>query len=136
MRHIKFGEGDYDTTEKLLRQLLTEAKPGVSLPGPTDLPDTAPKADSGVTPETYFGAARATSFTGKPALQTGKTQKFVMPGSQKTNTYTLSGSWKVGDQSLTATKDSKLRLAYKAKNVYMVMSGNGSVTVSAPGEAG
>ena len=28
VRHIKFGEGDYNVTEKLIRQLLTDARPG------------------------------------------------------------------------------------------------------------
>ena len=27
VRHIKFGEGDYDTTERLIRQLISDAKP-------------------------------------------------------------------------------------------------------------
>ena len=28
VRHTKFGEGDYDGTEKLIRQLLVDAQPG------------------------------------------------------------------------------------------------------------
>lgn len=34
IRHTKFGEGDYDTTEKLIRELLAAADPGVKLPAP------------------------------------------------------------------------------------------------------
>src|ERR1700722_5403041 len=45
VRHIKFGEGDYDGTEKLIRELLTAAHPGVSLPPSVDAPDTTPKLD-------------------------------------------------------------------------------------------
>ena len=30
VRHIKFGEGDYDTTERLIRQLISDANPSVA----------------------------------------------------------------------------------------------------------
>ncbi len=33
VRHIKFGEGDYDVTENLIRQLLTDADPDVAVAG-------------------------------------------------------------------------------------------------------
>jgi thiol-disulfide isomerase/thioredoxin len=46
VRHIKFGEGDYRGTEKLLRQLLVEAHPGAELPPPVEVPDTTRSADS------------------------------------------------------------------------------------------
>ena len=36
VRHIKFGEGDYDTTEKLIRELLAAANPDVQLPAPVE----------------------------------------------------------------------------------------------------
>ncbi len=54
VRHIKFGEGDYNVTETLVRQLLNDAKPGVKLPQPssTTTPDLTPRA--ALTPETYF----------------------------------------------------------------------------------
>ena len=32
VRHVKFGEGDYNDTEKLIRQLITDARPGTTLP--------------------------------------------------------------------------------------------------------
>ncbi|EUA90210.1 protein dipZ [Mycobacterium ulcerans str. Harvey] len=42
VRHIKFGEGDYDGTENLIRRLLTDANPGAKLPAPVDAADTTP----------------------------------------------------------------------------------------------
>ena len=32
VRHTKFGEGDYDSTEKLIRELLVDADPDIRLP--------------------------------------------------------------------------------------------------------
>ena len=43
VRHIKFGEGDYNVTENLIRQLLTDAHPGVKFPPPGDSADTTPQ---------------------------------------------------------------------------------------------
>jgi thiol-disulfide isomerase/thioredoxin len=43
VRHVHFGEGDYATTESLIRQLLTTAHPGLALPHATDIPDPDPR---------------------------------------------------------------------------------------------
>ncbi len=42
VRHVSIGEGDYAGTEALIRQLLTAANPGATLPAATDVPDTTP----------------------------------------------------------------------------------------------
>ncbi|GAA4533706.1 hypothetical protein GCM10023161_04960 [Mycobacterium paraffinicum] len=54
VRHTKFGEGDYDGTEKLIRELLVDAQPDTRLPGPTHSADTTPRTR--LTPETYLGS--------------------------------------------------------------------------------
>ena len=56
VRHIKFGEGDYDVTENLIRQLLTDAHPGVKLPPPGDSADTTPQG--GRPPRPIWQSAR------------------------------------------------------------------------------
>ena len=38
LRYVKYGEGDYQHTETLIRQLLVAANPAVSLPPPTSAP--------------------------------------------------------------------------------------------------
>ena len=42
VRHIKFGEGDHDVSEKLIRELLTDANPSVKLPAATEAIDQTP----------------------------------------------------------------------------------------------
>ena len=46
IRHVSIGEGDYSGEERLIRQLLIAAHPGLTLPRPTDLPDTTPTTRS------------------------------------------------------------------------------------------
>ena len=42
VRHIKFGEGDYDVTENLIRKLLADINPDVALPPPSESADVTP----------------------------------------------------------------------------------------------
>ena len=69
IRHIAIGEGEYDVTEGLIRQLLTAAHPGVALPSPTTSVDTTPTGD--LTPETYLGVDKAHLYQGTQAYATG-----------------------------------------------------------------
>src|SRR5277367_1820159 len=69
VRHVSFGEGDYDITEKLIRQLISTARPGVSLPPSVDAPDTTPKLD--LTRETYFGVGKASNYAGSGVYDQG-----------------------------------------------------------------
>ncbi|EUA22700.1 dipZ domain protein [Mycobacterium xenopi 3993] len=56
VRHIKFGEGDYTVTERLIRQLLTDADPGVRLPRPSTRPISPPSSTP--PPRPTSGSAR------------------------------------------------------------------------------
>jgi cytochrome c biogenesis protein CcdA/thiol-disulfide isomerase/thioredoxin len=53
VRHIGVGEGDYTGTERLIRQLLADAHPGIALPASTSVPNKTPTGE--INPETYIG---------------------------------------------------------------------------------
>ncbi|GAB7146543.1 cytochrome c biogenesis protein DipZ [Mycobacterium riyadhense] len=127
VRHIKFGEGDYDGTERLIRQLLVDANPGVKLPPPVDTTDTTPAA--GLTPETYFGVGKMVNFAGSELYDQGSAT-FTYPKALRANAFALSGRWSLDYQGATAdSDDSSIKLNYHAKNVYLVVGGTGTVTV-------
>ncbi|GAB2575754.1 cytochrome c biogenesis protein CcdA [Kribbella endophytica] len=136
VRSIKFGEGSYDQTENQIRELLTAANPGVKLPAPVD---GTVEADSvgaaGTTPETYLAYSRSTNLNGTGKLVPRKTPTaFALNPAQPDDTYSLGGNWLVGPQDVTSTNGSQARLNYNAAKVYHVLSGQGTVTVSIPGE--
>ncbi|MEV8372120.1 cytochrome c biogenesis protein CcdA [Kribbella sp. NPDC056861] len=135
VRSIKFGEGDYGQTENQIRELLKAANPGVQLPSPVD---GTVKADSigaeGTTPETYLGYSRSTNLNGTGKLTPNKTVAFGLNDAQPNDTFSLGGNWAVGTQSSTSTKGSQARLNFQAAKVFHVLSGEGTVTVSIPGE--
>lgn len=130
VRHTKFGEGDYEGTEKLIRELLTDAHPDTRLPGPTRSADTTPR--SRLTPETYLAVDRARSYGGGGDYRSGV---FSYPPQLPNDTFALSGRWKVDDQGATAdSDDAAIRLNYTAKDVYAVVGGTGTLTVMRDGK--
>lgn len=129
MRHIKFGEGDYRTTEKLIRELLTKANPGKPLPAATgtadDTPDTAM-----ITRETYLGSTKRVNFAGFEDYTAGA-KTFTYPAQQPQDTFVLNGDWPLTSQHITPTASTgQVKLDYHAKEVRMVLSGSGSGTVT------
>jgi len=132
VRHVKFGEGDYDGTEKLIRQLLTAARPGVSLPPPVDAPDITPTV--GLTPETYFGVGKMSNYAGVGVYDQGSAT-FGYPPTLPPDTFALQGPWALDYQGAIADgDDSAIRLNFHAKNVYIVVGGTGSLAVTRDGK--
>jgi cytochrome c biogenesis protein CcdA/thiol-disulfide isomerase/thioredoxin len=133
VRHIKFGEGDYNVTENLIRQLLTDANPGLTLPPPSDFADNTPQA--GLTPETYFAAGRVANYGGGGTYAAG-TATFDYPATLADDTFALRGPFTLDSQGAIANSDaSSIELNYHAKDVYLVVGGQGTVTVVRDGKS-
>ncbi len=133
VRHVKFGEGDYNDTEKLIRQLITNARPGITLPSPVDAPDTTPNAS--LTPETYFSVGKVVNYAGGGSYDEGKAN-FTFPASLPDDSFALQGPWALDYEGATAGSNaSSIELNYHAKNVYIVVGGTGTLTVTRDGKA-
>jgi len=132
VRHVKFGEGDYDVTEKLIRELLSDNNPGVELPPAVDAPDTTPT--SKLTPETYLSVGKKVNYGGQGVYDQG-TATFDFPPNLADDSFALRGPWKLDYQGATAQSDgSAIALNYHARDVYMVVGGTGTVTVTRDGK--
>ena len=126
VRHTKFGEGDYDGTEKLIRQLLAAANPDARLPASSDSVDTTPQTT--LTPETYLGVHRAGNYGGDGEYKSGS---FGYPAALAADRFALRGRWTLDDQGATAdSDDAAIALNYTAKAVYVVVGGTGTLTVT------
>ncbi|GFG96356.1 cytochrome c biogenesis protein DipZ [Mycobacterium timonense] len=133
VRHIKFGEGDYDVTERLIRQLISRADTRAELPPPVDTADTTPRYHT--TPETYFAVGKVVNYGGSGQYDEGSAT-FDYPPVLAPDSFALCGPWTLDYQGATAdSDDSSIKLNYHATNVYMVVGGTGTVTVTRDGRS-
>jgi cytochrome c biogenesis protein CcdA/thiol-disulfide isomerase/thioredoxin len=132
VRHVHFGEGDYGETEQLIRQLLHAARPGVSLPPPTNIPDKTP---AGVlSPETYVGYERLQYLVpGGNEVIHNAAAAYHFPGSLPLGGLGLSGIWTERSQEATAGARAEMELAFHAQEVYLVLGGHGTLGVTVNG---
>ena len=98
VRHVQFGEGDYDKTEAAIRALLRDA--GAKLGGDAR-PDRTFDPATRATPETYLGLARAEAYIVPPAAGT-TTYVPAAPDRIPANQFSLGGTWTLSQESARA----------------------------------
>jgi cytochrome c biogenesis protein CcdA/thiol-disulfide isomerase/thioredoxin len=132
VRNVTIGEGNYGHLETLIRSLLTSADKSATLPAQTSVPDTTP-TDPSQTPESYLDSQRETNYV-NGQLPTG-TAAFSDTGTLPNDSFGLTGTWTIGDESITAASGSStIRLNYMASNVYLDVSGTGTITATVDGK--
>ena len=131
IRHVSFGEGGYGTAEELIRQLLVERNPERQLPPSTEVPDATPTGEQ--TQETYLGYHYSPVHLAGADLDRDRPAAYRFPTSLDSGSFALDGTWTAGAESLTAGPDARLRLSFHAAKVYLVLGGQGTVTVSRDG---
>jgi len=128
IRSTHFGEGNYEETEAVIRELLAEGNP------PKDMPEektSAVKADSVnfakiESDESYIGYKREQFQGNSEAIIADKEQTFKEPPIIEDNLFYLVGKWIVSsDYATLNAKNGKIILNYKASQANLVMSGNG-----------
>jgi cytochrome c biogenesis protein CcdA/thiol-disulfide isomerase/thioredoxin len=122
VRYTHFGEGDYEETEEAIRRLLQEAgrRPPPGLAGAR-----AEQASRFVTtPESYLGAARADRFVNGPIRSGART--FTTPaGGVPDDQLAFQGRWRIDESSATALRGARLKVAFGARRVFLVLGTGG-----------
>jgi cytochrome c biogenesis protein CcdA/thiol-disulfide isomerase/thioredoxin len=132
VRYAHFGEGDYGETEKVIRTLLAEK----NLPAPVSGSISDKTPEGVLTPETYLGTDRLSSLVGSPVVE-GREATYTIPKDVPLNDVAYGGRWLVERERIVAGEGARLRLAYHARNVYLVLGKgetNGSVGVAVDGK--
>jgi hypothetical protein len=125
IRYTHFGEGEYETTEAKIRELLGEGLPARR----TRVADRTPRI--ALTPETYLGYARMEGLANAAILR-GEA-RYAFPPALGPNQIAFDGRWRIGEQAARAGRDARLRLRFQAQRVFLVLSGEGPLRVLVDG---
>jgi hypothetical protein len=125
LRHYHFGEGGYEASEAVTRQLLAEAgarevglEPAVAEATGVEL---AADWDNLESTETYLGYARSEGFV-SGGLGAGGRQTYVAPEGLRLNHWALAGDWVVLEQSIVSeAAGGRMRYRFHARDVNLVM---------------
>jgi thiol-disulfide isomerase/thioredoxin len=125
IRHHVFGEGDYDLSERVIRQLLEEAGSDVD-----DQPMVTVVADGVEAPadwselrtgETYLGGDRGSGFASPEAPVNGR-RRYTVPSQLRLNRWALDGSWTVGSEAVVLDEaGGRIAFRFHARDLNLVM---------------
>ncbi|PWU23519.1 hypothetical protein C5B42_02610 [Candidatus Cerribacteria bacterium 'Amazon FNV 2010 28 9'] len=117
VRRTEFGEGNYNQTEQAIQQLLKEAGKTVTFSLDT-MPDTTPTLN--ISPETYFGANRATYFFPTGTLSAG-THSYTLSPDLDESMFSLGGTWNIQADKAVSGDRAQLLYDFVASKVYAVV---------------
>jgi cytochrome c biogenesis protein CcdA/thiol-disulfide isomerase/thioredoxin len=125
IRYHHFGEGDYDSSERVIQQLLAQAGAStvstslvtVSAAGAEAAPDLADVQS----PETYIGYDRADNFV-SPLGVVKDVSHVYSPGSQRLNEWGLAGDWTIGaEQAQLNQAGGRIVYRFHARDLHLVL---------------
>lgn len=120
LRQFHFGEGKYKETENAIRSLI--GLPLLKLEEQT-------AAARPLTPETYLGYARGTSYALDIVLKPDRIADYTFKEPMGNNRVAIQGKWRVDEEKIIAIGNSTLTLNFIATRVYLVMSSGNPATV-------
>jgi len=124
VRYHHFGEGDYEQSERVIRQLLAEAgraPTGAAGPVRTEGVNAQAARDTLRSPETYIGYRRAAQFV-SPGGQVRDRQSTYLAGRMALNQWSLVGDWIVREQHAEATaRGGRIAFRFHARDLHLVM---------------
>ena len=126
IRYHHFGEGDYDESAQVIRELLKQngaqlaASEAISASGAgaEAAADTANRRS----PETYVGYHRAEHFASTEAIAQDSKRVYTPQPRLSLNQWALGGSWKVGEESaVLQTAPGKIIFRFHARDLHLVL---------------
>ena len=126
IRYRMLGEGDYDKSERVIQQLLSEAG------GPPGAGDITAVAGEGAqaapderdlrSPETYVGYAKAENFASPGGAAASVTKAYQVPPILRLNHWGLAGVWNVAGEFATLKEPlGSIRFRFHARDLHLVL---------------
>jgi len=127
VRHRMLGEGDYDKSERLIQQLLSEASgspaagdivavSGKGAEAPADERDLR-------SPETYVGYTNATNFTSPGGARADAASLYRNVSALPLNHWSMAGVWTVGGEFATLNSPpGSITYRFHARDLHLVLA--------------
>jgi len=126
IRHHRFGEGDYERSEEVIRELLAEA--GVQdLAAPVgevegEGPEVQADWDSLESTETYLGHDQARSFASPGGISLDRRHRYDRPDRLEPAHWSLTGDWTIEtERAVSNERNGRIEIAFHARDVHLVM---------------
>jgi len=126
IRHHQFGEGEYQQSEVIIQQLLTEAghngfeRAPVSADGHGA--EVAADWQNLATPETYVGYEHAVNFVSPGEELLDRPRVYAVPALLKLNEWALAGDWTMRKESAVLSKaNGRISYRFHARDLNLIM---------------
>ncbi|MBV1834129.1 redoxin family protein [Novacetimonas pomaceti] len=127
IRHHQFGEGDYETSERVIRELLAETEGRmVTDEQPVTTPrgegaEAAPDIADIRSEETYLGYERATGFASPEGIRRDEAELYTV-GNPASNQWSLEGGWTIGpERVILNTPEGDITYRFRARDLHLVL---------------
>jgi thiol-disulfide isomerase/thioredoxin len=126
IRHHHFGEGEYESSERVIQALLAEAGAGdvdrglVTVEGAGD--EAAPDWDDLRSPETYIGYERGDNLASPGGAPPDQPHAYTAPDQLRLNEWALSGNWTVRRSGAELNEpEGRIAFRFRARDLHLVM---------------
>jgi thiol-disulfide isomerase/thioredoxin len=126
IRHHQFGEGEYERSESIVQQLLTEA--GTANVGHTTVSVEATGAEVAAdwrdlqSPENYVGYERTENFASPGGAVFDHPHAYIAPDHLALNHWALAGDWTIGKHSAVLSKaGGRIVYCFHARDLHLVV---------------
>jgi thiol-disulfide isomerase/thioredoxin len=126
IRHHQFGEGDYESSERVIQKLLAEAGFAVG----TDLVSVNGEGIEAAadwkglgSSENYVGYQRTEHFASVGGIVPDIAHSYTLPSRLTVNQWGLAGDWTIGmSAAVSKTADGRIAYRFHARDLNLVMS--------------
>ena len=124
-RYHHFGEGNYDVSERVIQQLLSEAGEPDYPAGLVSVSASGAQAAANInnikSPETYLGYDRSENFISPGGAVKDQAHAYAL-GPLQLNQWGLSGDWTVAGENATSNKPSgQIAYRFHARDLHLVL---------------
>jgi hypothetical protein len=127
IRFTHFGEGAYEESERVVRQLLAELDPHAALPEPVTVEARGIEVGADwanlTVGENYLGAERTENFASPERAATGTPHRYTIPPRLAPDRWALGGAWTVLPDAVQSDEPGgRIACRFTARDVNLVMA--------------